>query len=132
MQNVRSKSTTPAVYRGAGCVRRTPGGPGAFGMPASAVAGAAAAPQLRLVPGRIALFVAVLAVVALLMVPRFVSTVSSVSEPQVHVVESGETLWGVAAEFGGDGDPRAYVHDLLELNRLSSPQVFPGQKLILP
>jgi nucleoid-associated protein YgaU len=101
-------------------------------MPAAAVAGAAPAPQLRLVPGRIALFLAVTAVVAFLMVPRLVSTVASVSEPQVHVVESGETLWGVAGEFGGDGDPRAYVHDLLEINRLSSPQVFPGQKLILP
>jgi nucleoid-associated protein YgaU len=109
-----------------------PAGSCAFGMPAAAGAGAASAPQLRLVPGRIALFVAVLSLVAFLLVPRMMSTVSSVSAPQVHVVESGETLWGVAGEFGGDEDPRAYVHDLLELNRLSSPQVFPGQKLILP
>ena len=132
MQNVRSKSTTPAVYGPAGPTRRMPAGSGAFRMPATAGGVAAPAPQLRLVPGRIALFVAVVTVVALLLVPRLMSTVSSVSEPQVHVVEAGETLWGVAGEFGGDEDPRAYVHDLLEVNRLSSPQVFPGQKLILP
>lgn len=109
-----------------------PAGSGAFRVPAAAGAGPAVSPQLRLVPGRIALFVAVMSVVALLLVPRLMATVSSVSEQQVHVVESGETLWGVAGEFGGNGDPRAYVHDLMEINRLSSPQVFPGQKLILP
>lgn len=107
----------------------------AGGWPVPATAGAIApqAPQLRLVPGRIALFLIVLAAVAMLLVPRLVSLVSSVSSgPQTHVVESGETLWAVAGEYGGGGDPRAYVDDLLEINHLSSPQVFPGQTLILP
>jgi len=67
-----------------------------------------------------------------MLVPRMVSVVSSVSESRTHVVEAGETLWAVAGEFGDGGDPRAYVDDLLELNHLSSPQVFPGQTLILP
>lgn len=132
MQNTRSKSTTSAVYgrpSSAGCA---PSGAGGWRVPATAGAIAPPAPQLRLVPGRIALFLIVLATVAMLLVPRMVSVVSSVSEPRTHVVESGETLWAVAGEYGDGEDPRAYVDDLLEINRLSSPQVFPGQTLILP
>jgi LysM repeat protein len=124
MQNTRSKSTTSAVYG-------RPSSAG-WGIPATAGSVAPQAPQLRLVPGRIALFLIVLATVAMFLVPRMVSLVSSASEPRTHVVESGETLWAVAGEFGDGGDPRAYVDELLEINRLSSPQVFPGQTLILP
>jgi nucleoid-associated protein YgaU len=132
MQNVRSKSTTPGVYEAAGLMPRRSTGSRLLGVPATAVAGAAPAPSLRLVPGRIALFLAVMSLVALLLVPRLMSTVASVSAPQVYVVERGETLWAVAGRFGGDQDPRAYIHKLLELNRMSSPQLVPGQTLILP
>ena len=132
MQNTRSKSTTSAVYGRPSSSARTAAGAGGWRVPATAGGVAHPAPQLRLVPGRIALFLIVLAAVAMLMVPRMVSVVSSVSEPRTHVVESGETLWAVAGEFGGGGDPRAYVDDLLEINHLASPQVFPGQTLILP
>lgn len=131
MQNVRSKSTTSAVY-GRACVAPQLAAGAGFRVPATAGVATRPAPQLRLVPGRIALFVLVLAAVAMFMVPRMVSTVSSVSEPRTHVVETGETLWAVAGEYGDGGDPRAYVDDLLEINHLSSPQVFPGQTLILP
>lgn len=125
MQNTRSKSTTSAVYRQSSAGSR-------WRVPVTAGAGVPAGPQLRLVPGRIVLFAGIMCLVAFLMVPRMVSVASSVSEPQVHVVKSGETLWGVAGEFGGDGDPRVYVGDLLRINGLPSPRVFPGQKLILP
>ena len=104
----------------------------AWGVPATAGGIAPTAPRLRLVPGRIALFFLVLLAVALLLVPRMVSAVSSISEPRTHVVESGETLWGVAGEFGEGSDPRVYVDELLEINQLSSPHVHPGQTLILP
>lgn len=109
-----------------------PDGTGVWRVPVPAGAVAPAAPQLRLVPGRIALFLAVLLVVGLFVVPRMVSAASSVSAPQTHVVEAGETLWAVAGEYGGDADPRAYVDMLLEINHLSSPQVYPGQTLTLP
>jgi len=132
MQNVRSKSTTAAVYDVRPAARRVSAGSGAWRVPATAGAVAPPAPQLRLVPGRIALFVGVLLMIAVFMVPRMVSVVSSVSEPRVHVVESGETLWAVAGEYGGDTDPRAYVDDLLRINGLSSPQIYPGQTLTLP
>lgn len=78
------------------------------------------------------LFLGTLLVVAIFLVPRMVSVVSSVSQPQTHVVEAGETLWAVAGEYGKDIDPRVYVDQLLEINRLSSPQVYPGQTLTLP
>ena len=132
MQNVCSKSTTSAVYGVRPPVRIKPPVSGAWRMPATAGAVAPPAPQLRLVPGRIVLFAGVLLMVAVFMVPRMVSAVSSVSEPRVHVVESGETLWAVAGEYGEDTDPRAYVDDLLRINGLASPQVYPGQTLRLP
>ncbi len=132
MQNVRSKSTTSAVYGRPSAARQMAGVTGGWRVPVPAGAVAPAAPQLRLVPGRIALFLGVLLVVGLFLVPRMVSVVSSVSTPQTHVVESGETLWAVAGEYGGDSDPRVYVDRLLEINHLKSPQVYPGQTLTLP
>lgn len=132
MQNTRSKSTTSAVYGRPFPVRQGSSGAAAWRTPAVAGAVVPQAPQLRLVPGRIALFILVLAAVALMLVPRMVSAVSSVTEPRTHVVEAGETLWAVAGEFGDGSDPRVYVDQLLEINHLSSPQVFPGQTLILP
>lgn len=131
MQNTRSKSTTSAVYTGPFPASHVSPAASAWGMPATA-GGVTPAPRLRLVPGRIVLFLLVLVAVSLLLVPRMVSAVSSVSEPRTHVVEAGETLWAVAGEFGDGADPRVYVDDLLEINHLSSPQVFPGQTLILP
>lgn len=126
MQNVRSKSTTHPVF-----YPRFPG-PG-FALPVAAGVSPVAAPRLRLVPGRVALFMVVLAVVAALVVPRLVAVASSVrAEPAVHVVRSGETLWEVARQNASGQDPRVYVDRLLQLNGLASPQVFPGQELTLP
>lgn len=93
---------------------------------------APAAPQLRLVPGRIALFVVVLCAVSFLLVPRLMAATSTVAEPEVHIVQSGETLWGVAKQNSAGQDPRHYVYQLRQINRLSSAQIFPGQSLILP
>ncbi|CAN5855054.1 hypothetical protein BH23ACT12_BH23ACT12_04580 [soil metagenome] len=123
---------TSAVYGRHSAARLTPGATVAWIATAPAGAPPPPAPQLRLVPGRIALFFGVLALVGLFLVPRMVAVVSSVAEPKTHVVEAGQTLWGVAGEYGEDGDPRAYVDELLEINRLSSPRVYPGQTLTLP
>jgi LysM repeat protein len=125
MQNVRSKSTTsPALYRS----------PQRLAAPAVAMAGRAgtAAPRLRIVPGRVLLFVVVLSAVASLLLPRLAAVASSTAEPRAHVIERGETLWGVAQDAAPDQDPRDYVGRLLRVNGLSSPQVHPGQTLILP
>jgi LysM repeat protein len=49
----------------------------------------------------------------------------------VHVVEPGDTLWGIA-EATYDGDPRQAVHRLQEANDLSDATLVVGQELVLP
>lgn len=78
-----------------------------------------------------ALFLVLMTTVALLLVPRLMAFAPESAPPQVHVVEQGETLWGVAVAHGR-GDPRHYVDGLLRVNELSSPQIRPGQALLLP
>jgi len=129
MQNVRSKSTTVVPVTGGGL----PVAAGAR-LPASDSRRAAGdrPPKLRVVPGRVALLLVVLCAAALMLVPRLVAVASVSGEPRVHVVQSGETLWGLAAQNTAEGDPRDYVDRLREVNRLSTPQIFPGQRLLLP
>ena len=129
MQNVRSKSMTAVPVPGGAL----PVAAGAW-RPASDPRRAAAQqpPRLRVVPGRVALFLVVLCAAALMLVPRLVAVASVSGEPRVHVVQSGETLWGVATQNTAGGDPRDYVDRLRDVNRLSTPQIFPGQRLVLP
>lgn len=123
MQNVRSKSTTAGASFGASYAV------GAAGP--AAVPGVA--PQLRVVPGRMLLFVLLLATVASLMVPRLASAASPGGEEDgVHVVAAGETLWDVAQDNAANEDLRSYVDALRRVNRLASPVIFPGQELLLP
>lgn len=51
---------------------------------------------------------------------------------QVHVVGAGETIWGLAQRFAPGEDSRRFVHEVLELNDLRQPVLFPGQRLLLP
>lgn len=48
------------------------------------------------------------------------------------MVESGETVWGLARARSASSDPRPYVDEVLRLNRLQSPLLVPGQSLVLP
>jgi LysM repeat protein len=48
----------------------------------------------------------------------------------VHVVQPGETMWSIASELDPNGDPRALVDRLAELNGGSAVQI--GQRLVLP
>lgn len=47
-------------------------------------------------------------------------------------VTSGETLWGLAAEYAPGRDPRAVVAEIVELNALSTSTVRAGQSLDIP
>jgi len=49
------------------------------------------------------------------------------------VVESGDTLWGLARSLVGDeGDPRPVVERIRELNGLGTATIDPGMRLRLP
>lgn len=50
-----------------------------------------------------------------------------------YVVKPGDTLWGIARrEVGLSGDPRPVIEDIRDANRLRTPALTPGAKLILP
>lgn len=51
--------------------------------------------------------------------------------PRVHRVETGDTLWSIAAERYG-GDPRAGVWKLQQANGLDGATIVPGQRLLVP
>ncbi|SNR54753.1 LysM peptidoglycan-binding domain-containing protein [Blastococcus mobilis] len=48
------------------------------------------------------------------------------------VVQPGDTLWSIASALPGDGDVRALIDEIQELNGLSGADVRPGQVLLLP
>jgi LysM repeat protein len=80
---------------------------------------------------------AVLTICVVLSAVRVTSSASTGSPPPpapapVHVVEPGETLWGIAAALAPQADTRLIVARLAELNGLASAEVRPGQVLLLP
>lgn len=48
------------------------------------------------------------------------------------VVQPGETLWSIAKHLDPQGDPRAMVQRLAELNDMQGTTVAAGQQLIVP
>lgn len=110
MQNIRSESSISLVAHRPGV----------------------AAVRVRVRPGRVALFLAIFGLVCLLSVPRLLAAVATPEALRTHVVTPGETLWELAREYGSSGDPRPYVQTLREANNLASPQLLPGQELVLP
>jgi nucleoid-associated protein YgaU len=54
-------------------------------------------------------------------------------EPVEYVVESGDTLWAIAASTAGpETDVRRLVSDIAQLSGLDDHSIFPGQILLLP
>jgi hypothetical protein len=54
------------------------------------------------------------------------------AEQVYYSVTAGDTLWKIAAELAPNQDPRDFIAQLAELNKLTSDGVTPGQRLLLP
>ena len=55
------------------------------------------------------------------------------TSPYIQVtVKPGETLWSIASMIASDGDRRAVVAEIMEVNHLKSPDVAAGQRIFLP
>ncbi len=53
--------------------------------------------------------------------------------PIEHVVESGDTLWNIAAAYATPGsDVRRVIHDIRTLSGISGGIIVPGQVLLIP
>ena len=48
------------------------------------------------------------------------------------VVQSGDTLWSIASSLDPDGDVRALIDEIQELNGLRGSDLRPGQTLLVP
>lgn len=49
------------------------------------------------------------------------------------LVQSGDTLWNLAQEFGPDDkDTRFIIHEICRINDLQADSIYPGQKILIP
>ncbi len=98
--------------------------------------------QLRLTPrGRGLARLAVVSSLSIILLAGFSlfsgatagSTDSVSTTPYLKItVKPGETLWSIASNLSGSGDRRDLVDELIEVNRLKSPEVVAGQKIYIP
>lgn len=70
----------------------------------------------------------------LVFAPRAVHTMarSEMAPAATHIVEPGDTLWDIAAQYSGREDVRLVIAAIKRQNRLSSSVVQPGQHLVIP
>ena len=88
--------------------------------------------------GRVVVVVAALLVAFAIGV--FVTAAGSVAtqrpgspEPtRIVQVGTGDTLWGIAADLADDGDVRAVMEEIKQLNALDSGVLQAGQRLVVP
>lgn len=86
----------------------------------------------RLVVFTLALLV-VLAVGVLLASGSVATGEPGAAEPtRVVMVGAGDTLWDIAADLADDGDVRAMIDQIEQLNALESGMVVAGQQLVVP
>ncbi len=98
--------------------------------------------RVRLTPrGRLLTRLAVIASLSILLLSGFAamtgasagSTETAIPTPYVKVsVKPGDTLWSIAESIAPTGDRRSLVADIVEINRLSTPELQAGQKIYIP
>lgn len=60
------------------------------------------------------------------------SVAATGTEPAVVVVQSGDTLWGIAQDIAPGVDPRSLVRQIREVNDLGNRAIVPGQSIVVP
>jgi len=98
--------------------------------------------RVRLTPrGRFITRLAVIASLSILLLSGFAavtgasagSTDTAIPTPYVKVsVKPGDTLWSIAESIAPHGDRRSLVADIVEINRLTTPELQAGQKIYIP
>jgi len=98
--------------------------------------------RVRLTPrGRFITRLAVIASLSILLLSGFAavtgasagSTDTAIPTPYVKVsVKPGDTLWSIAESIAPRGDRRSLVADIVEINRLATPELQAGQKIYIP
>jgi LysM repeat protein len=98
--------------------------------------------RVRLTPrGRFLARLAVITSLSILLLSGFAavtgasagSAETAIPTPYIKVsVKPGETLWSIAASIAPEGDRRSLVADMVEANRLKSPELQAGQKIYIP
>jgi hypothetical protein len=64
--------------------------------------------------------------------PALFASDEPVAERRTHVVQAGETLWGLAKVHAPNEDPRRFVFEVQRLNDLDGVLIQPGVMLLLP
>ena len=87
--------------------------------------------------GRVVVFLVALAVAlgaAFLLAGGAVGTEEAGTPPATEVVQvaPGDTLWGIASEIAADGDVRAVMSEIEDLNALDSAALTAGQMIRIP
>lgn len=64
----------------------------------------------------------------------YVRHVISAQDPDVYVVQKGDTLWGIVKKVYGERyDARVMVYRMMKLNGIEDPgKLQPGMRLVLP
>ena len=113
---------------------------GFYSTPFHSVPSGSASPRLRITQRGRSLLVAVVAaplvIAAMVFALNGGEATASLGGPdlpfQYVTVSSGETLWQLAGELAPTADPRQVIDQIVQLNQLTSSDVFAGQELAIP